>query len=317
MRGRFTGSEIREVDASLPGTGSDLGAFRCGCDLLEHHPDLVFVEFAVNDGALDRERSARGMEGILRQLLSSGADVVVVLLTSRDHAAQSYDLATYFWTVNLHSRIAAHYGVQVINPGKALWTHVREGYTDWQEVAPDGTHPGDLGYLIYAEEVRRFLELVLADSENDSQASLPVYKPLPEPLYGRPFERTHIVPADSFDFPGWMPTIRHVNGREYSIISSNTVDARIAFPFSGTAIGTYWLVTPDSGRIRWTVDNTHAGVASSWDHYALEYPSRINYSILHDSLVAGPHELSISVDPLHDELSTGTWIRLVGLLVAA
>ena len=48
----------------MGGTGSDLGVFRLQHDVLRQRPDLVFIEFAVNDaGALPRscwtERSSR------------------------------------------------------------------------------------------------------------------------------------------------------------------------------------------------------------------------------------------------------------------
>src|SRR5688500_1843855 len=42
--------DVRDVNAALGGTGSVWGAFRAGREVLIHDPDLVFVEFAVNDG---------------------------------------------------------------------------------------------------------------------------------------------------------------------------------------------------------------------------------------------------------------------------
>ena len=40
-----------EINAAVSGTGSDYGAPRLQRDVLRHRPDLLFVEFAVNDGA--------------------------------------------------------------------------------------------------------------------------------------------------------------------------------------------------------------------------------------------------------------------------
>ena len=44
---------VVEINAAIGGTGSDLGVFRCAQDVLAHDPDLIFVEFAVNDGGAD------------------------------------------------------------------------------------------------------------------------------------------------------------------------------------------------------------------------------------------------------------------------
>ena len=58
---------MSEINAAIGGTGSDLGVFRLGHDVLQHEPDLVFVEFAVNDGGAPPERIWQAMEGIVRQ----------------------------------------------------------------------------------------------------------------------------------------------------------------------------------------------------------------------------------------------------------
>ena len=63
----FTQAKVNEINAAIGGTGSDLGAFRLGHDVLQHDPDLLFVEFAVNDGGAPPERIWQAMEGIVRQ----------------------------------------------------------------------------------------------------------------------------------------------------------------------------------------------------------------------------------------------------------
>lgn len=43
-------AKFSEINAAIGGTGSDLGVFRLKHDVLDQKPDLLFVEFAVNDG---------------------------------------------------------------------------------------------------------------------------------------------------------------------------------------------------------------------------------------------------------------------------
>ena len=45
----FPQAKVSQIDAAIGGTGSDLGVFRLKQDVLDHKPDLLFVEFAVND----------------------------------------------------------------------------------------------------------------------------------------------------------------------------------------------------------------------------------------------------------------------------
>ncbi|WP_415910501.1 SGNH/GDSL hydrolase family protein [Oleiharenicola sp. Vm1] len=59
LRQLFPDAKIVATDAGLPGTGSDLGACRVERDVLRHRPDLVFVEFAVNDASTPPTASSR------------------------------------------------------------------------------------------------------------------------------------------------------------------------------------------------------------------------------------------------------------------
>lgn len=64
---RYPAASITEINAAIGGTGSDLGVYRLQQDVLTHKPDLLFVEFAVNDGGAAPERILKAMEGIVRQ----------------------------------------------------------------------------------------------------------------------------------------------------------------------------------------------------------------------------------------------------------
>jgi hypothetical protein len=68
LQQHYPKAKVTEVNAAIGGTGSDLGVFRLGHDVLEHRPDLVFVEFAVNDGGASPEQIYCCMEGIVRQI---------------------------------------------------------------------------------------------------------------------------------------------------------------------------------------------------------------------------------------------------------
>ena len=50
FREAYPSVKFTEINAAIGGTGSDLGVFRLQQDVLTKQPDLLFVEFAVNDG---------------------------------------------------------------------------------------------------------------------------------------------------------------------------------------------------------------------------------------------------------------------------
>ena len=78
LKEQYPNAQITEVAASIGGTGSDLGAFRLANDVLTKNPDLVFVEFAVNDGDKQPKNIWRQMEGIVRQIWKKNATTDIV-----------------------------------------------------------------------------------------------------------------------------------------------------------------------------------------------------------------------------------------------
>ena len=73
LKKRFPETSFTFINAGIGSTCSNTGAFRFDRDVLKHGgPDLLFVEFAVNDdqdGHLSRTEAIRGMEGVILSLI--------------------------------------------------------------------------------------------------------------------------------------------------------------------------------------------------------------------------------------------------------
>ena len=61
LQEKYPAATVEEIHAAIGGTGSDLGVFRLQADVLRHNPDLLFVEFAVNDGGAPPARIQKTM----------------------------------------------------------------------------------------------------------------------------------------------------------------------------------------------------------------------------------------------------------------
>jgi alpha-L-fucosidase len=67
LNSTYPKSKFSEVNAAIGGTGSGLGVLRLEHDVLAARPDLLFVEFAVNDAGTDPQEIVKSMEGIVRK----------------------------------------------------------------------------------------------------------------------------------------------------------------------------------------------------------------------------------------------------------
>src|SRR5690606_34166632 len=67
FRTMYPQTKFNQINAAIGGTGSNLGVFRMEQDVLSKKPDLIFVEFAVNDHGRNPADIHRAVEGIIRK----------------------------------------------------------------------------------------------------------------------------------------------------------------------------------------------------------------------------------------------------------
>lgn len=304
---KYPGAKISEINAAIGGTGSELGAFRCRRDLLSKHPDLVFIEFAVNDSKFPEEIQIAAMEGIVRQIWSDNRNAEIVFVYTTMKGAEAYSKDGELMSMRCQQRIANYYGIPEVNVGKALLDAMKAGKGDWETLTKDGTHPVDAGYAIYAEKVAEFLE-----SHRNDRPQQPVA--LPHPLSGDPYEHVQMVDAWEVQAGGWIKENQSLANRLPHRISSCTPGSELVFPFSGNAVGVYWLMAGDGGNVEYSIDNGPVCTAASWDRHAANC-DRAYYKMLGSGLPNGPHTLRLKVAGTKSEQSRGYWIRIGAFLV--
>ena len=149
----FSKAHFQFGDAAIGGTGSPLAAFRLERDVLTRKPDLVFLDFTVNDDAYCVPAPGRlaAYESLVRRLVQAGIPVVQLILPTKKDVqanppARPLDAK--------HKEIAAAYGLPVGDAVVLAQLRVAKGETTpellW-DLQEDTIHPGDAGYKLYAE----------------------------------------------------------------------------------------------------------------------------------------------------------------------
>lgn len=151
----YPAAHFRFCDAAIGGTGSQLASFRLQRDVLAHKPDLVFLDFTINDDPYvtpDPSRLA-AYEALVRRIVSCGIPVVQAIFAAKKDVSPNppprpLDVA--------HRAIADAYGLPVGDAVALMRARVNSGQSTpdvlW-DAPPDVTHPGDVGYALYAEAV--------------------------------------------------------------------------------------------------------------------------------------------------------------------
>ena len=143
-----TGDNVQYCNAGLSGTPSKLGVLRMERDLLVSKPDIVFLEYAVNDGSDFTYQEA--YESIVRTLLEQ--DIAVILLfsvTKDDYSAQDY-----------MKEIGAYYDLPMISYCDALRFLFKNDRLTWKEFSNDESHPNAEGHKLVASMIEHYFKTV-------------------------------------------------------------------------------------------------------------------------------------------------------------
>jgi hypothetical protein len=161
---------------------------------------------------------------------------------------------------------------------------------------------------VYAKSVISFLE-----SHRSDAAPAPLID-LGDALTPDPLSGAFMQDAAMLHAPGWQKEDKSLAGQYPHYISADAPDTELEHKFTGTTVGIFWLIAPDSGDIEWSIDDGKPTRLSSWDKYALKF-TRAGYTVLADNLPSGEHTLKIKVLGQSPAQSTGSWIRIGAILI--
>jgi len=312
-------ASFTEINAAIGGTGSDLGVFRVQQDVLSKGPDLLFVEFAVNDGGADPQRIIRAMEGIVRQTWKAnpGTDICFVYTITEALSPPMLE-GKLQRSASAMEKVADHYGIPSIalgmevaklaKAGKLLWraklpktADERAALADQFVFAPDSTHPHEsTGHVLYTQAIVRSLPaLAIANHAPTAHVTNLALDPAN-------FERARLVPITAAKLSeGLVPA--DMKKADYAKAWVNRLPAMvrldkpgqcIEFKFKGTHCAVYDVVGPAGGMVAVTLDGKAPKTIPRIDAYCTY--ARLSTFVVGTDLPEGVHtvRLELLADPI-------------------
>jgi lysophospholipase L1-like esterase len=122
-------------------------------DVVDAAPDVVFIEFSVNDACarfnLSKEESRKNLESIIDTIQKANPDCEIILqvmnpVVGRPEGDPGYrpELPAY---EQIYRDVAAARGLVLIDHGPAWKKILDQGEAEFKKLAPDGLHPGPAG----------------------------------------------------------------------------------------------------------------------------------------------------------------------------
>lgn len=148
------GKNVHFINAGMSGTPSDIGVVRYERDVLKRlpqgsdHPDILFVEFAVNDSGCETKGGA--YEGLIRRALKSGSAVVLIFSVFNNlNRVEEMNYRKY----------GTHYDLPMVSTADAIKDVYKEnGFYDW--FYNDTLHPNANGYKLMADCIQELMDRI-------------------------------------------------------------------------------------------------------------------------------------------------------------
>jgi lysophospholipase L1-like esterase len=164
----FPQAKVRFVNAGIGGTNSLYGSMRVRRDVLSKQPDLVIVEYAVNDNH-PVPMFWSTYEGVLRQVLREPQQPAVVQLFFMQRKGENAQETQHM--------LGRHYDLPMVSFRDAWWPEIYAGRVQWETMYADVVHPNDTGHILASE-----LLIALLQRVKDQPSPAAVRTTLPAPM---------------------------------------------------------------------------------------------------------------------------------------
>lgn len=268
LRQQFPKSQVTSVNSGISGTGSSLGIFRIDRDVIAYQPDLVAIEFCVNDLGLPDAQAIRYMESLVVRLKSLPHPPAIIILEAATRDG-----------VNLsrHRRVAQHYGLLEVDLQTATNEYLATTGESWSMLFGDTVHPNRAGHALYRSVIEKALQPIADEASRGTQI-VDNAKTLPSPLSSEPLLLDgRMVPLQGLREPSDRWTSEAAPRADWSrffqgVLSASEPGAALQIPFRGTAAGVFFAMNKDFGTFYMNVDddlpthvatNTRSGFSST------------------------------------------------------
>ena len=295
----FQDAKINYVNAGIGATDSYIGVHRAAEDVISKKPDLVVVEFSVNDGKANNQET---YESLVRMLLNSETKPAVVSLVLCMETSYYKD----------HYLVANANQIPCVSYAKVAQANLGSGLWKWEDLgAPDKVHPNNGGHAVIAHLLTAFYNKVL-ESINDSgyseyvmpESSLTksryenaklLFSDQIEATASEGFEKTTIS-TNMFNNNGWMTT-------EGGSISFEVEAANFGMLYWGTTDG-------ESGQFDVYVNDEYTATINA--DFTGQWGSYVSYEEV--GKFGTSQKLNVKIVPKED--STGKKLSIVALAIS-
>ena len=127
IENQYPDAKVNYVNAGIGATGSYIGVHRCDAQVLSHDPDLVFIDFSVNDESQNNAINKLTYEGLIRKIWkhSSNPGIICIAMT-QDNGTSVQEC---------HGEVTEKYSVPFVSYHDAMLNFLNTNDVQWSDLS--------------------------------------------------------------------------------------------------------------------------------------------------------------------------------------
>ena len=155
IKDRYPNAVVNAITTAIGGEQSEQGAARFEAEVLTHRPDVLFIDYALNDRTIGLERSEKAWRSMIEAALARGVKVILMTPTPDLSEDIRSDQARLYPYVQMIRALAAEYHVGLADSYACFRSRAEAGEKLSSYMA-QVNHPDARGHAIVAEEILRW-----------------------------------------------------------------------------------------------------------------------------------------------------------------
>ncbi len=248
-----TGNNVSYINAGMSGTSSAVGLMRAQRDILNAQPDVIFIEFSVNDHPGDTYK--KSFEGLVKKCLMQENAPAVIILINRSKGG--------YTSQSQMSAVGKNYNVPIISMDDALTAAFNDGTLTADDYFSDEYHPHANGSALIADAIAYYYRQALKTENASASYTIPETT-----VYGSEYATGSIAPINELsDFSAGSWTADNSNSRfAYGYtFSKNSANTPITFSTQGKGIFIVFKSNQNStlGNLNVTVNGKTSSISGN------------------------------------------------------
>ncbi|MDR1746713.1 MAG: SGNH/GDSL hydrolase family protein [Tannerella sp.] len=155
LKEKYPFAVVNTIVTAIGGEQSEKGASRFEKEVMTHQPDVLFIDYALNDGGLGLERAKKAWEAMIEQALAR--NIKVILLTPTPN--QSVDILDDTTPLAQHAdqirKLAAKYHIGLVDSYFAFQALAKNGAAI-ADFMSQVNHPNEKGHQVVTNLIMKW-----------------------------------------------------------------------------------------------------------------------------------------------------------------